>query len=408
MKYLRSPWVDRFPKSRVPSHPRFRGDLTRPVVIVGGGLTGCACAYAFAAAGIDVILLEADQIGRGATSASAGWIADDPGVPFLDVERALGLRAARRAWQAWRRAALDFTALVRRLDLRCDLEPRPTITAAVSPEQVARLKRDQKARKEAGLDAPLLNARTVTGEAGLAAIAGLRGKDGATLDPYRAALGLAAAAADRGARLFERSPVRRITFTRKDVTVKTANGSIRADQVIIATGVPTALFQALARHFWFRSTYLVLTERVPARLRLSLGARAAVIRDSADPPHIVRWVDDEQLLVMGADQLMPPDRLRNKIIVQRTGQLMYELSTLYPDISGLQPEYGWDAPYALTGDGLPHLGPHRNFPRHLFAFGDASHSVTGAYLASRVLLRHYQRAIEPTDEVFGFARALER
>jgi len=408
LKYLRSPWVDRFPKSRVPSHPRFRGDLTRPVVIVGGGLTGCACAYAFAAAGIDVILLEADQIGRGATSASAGWIADDPGVPFLDVERALGLRAARRAWQAWRRAALDFTALVRRLDLRCDLEPRPTITAAVSPEQVARLKRDQKARKEAGLDAPLLNARTVTGEAGLAAIAGLRGKDGATLDPYRAALGLAAAAADRGARLFERSPVRRITFTRKDVTVKTANGSIRADQVIIATGVPTALFQALARHFWFRSTYLVLTERVPARLRLSLGARAAVIRDSADPPHIVRWVDDEQLLVMGADQLMPPDRLRNKIIVQRTGQLMYELSTLYPDISGLQPEYGWDAPYALTGDGLPHLGPHRNFPRHLFAFGDASHSVTGAYLASRVLLRHYQRAIEPADEVFGFARALER
>ena len=75
--------------------------------------------------------------------------------------------------------------------------------------------------------------------------------------------------------------------------------------------------------------------------------------------------------------------------MQRTGQLMYELSTIYPEISGILPEYGWEAPYALTAEGLPYIGPHRNFPHHLFAFGDASRSVTGAYLASRVLLRHH-------------------
>ena len=97
----------------------------------------------------------------------------------------------------------------------------------------------------------------------------------------------------------------------------------------------------------------------------------------------------QQMLVMGADLESPPERQREKILVQRTGQLMYELSTFYPDISGIVPEYGWDAAYARSGDGLPYIGPHRNFPRHLFAFGDASHSVTGAYLASRILLRHY-------------------
>jgi hypothetical protein len=48
------------------------------------------------------------------------------------------------------------------------------------------------------------------------------------------------------------------------------------------------------------------------------------------------------------------------------------------------------------------IGPHRNFPRHLFAFGDASLSVTGAYLASRILLRHCLEELEPADEVFGF------
>jgi glycine/D-amino acid oxidase-like deaminating enzyme len=115
-------------------------------------------------------------------------------------------------------------------------------------------------------------------------------------------------------------------------------------------------------------------------------------------------VDDEQLLVAGADAASPPARLRDQTIVQRTGQLMYELSTRYPDISGILPQYGWDASYALTSDGLPFIGPHRNFPHQLFAFGDASHGVTGAYLASRLLLRHYLDELDPADETFAFTR----
>ena len=58
--------------------------------------------------------------------------------------------------------------------------------------------------------------------------------------------------------------------------------------------------------------------------------------------------------------------------------------------------------YARTGDGLPYIGPHRNYPHHLFAFGDASHSVTGAYLASRILLRHHLGEPDAADEAFGF------
>jgi len=403
-RYGRSPWIDRFPKSRVRSYPRHRGSAPAPVVIVGGGLTGCATAYALAAAGVKAILLEAGQIGRGNTSAASGWIAEEPGVPFDDLEKAIGLRATRRAWHAWHRAALDFAALLRRLDIKCDLEEHGIVTVAITVAQAARLKRDRKARRDAGFDAPALNARAVRSASGLAAVGGLRSKAGATLDPYRACVGLASAAAARGATLFERSPVTRIRFGRKTADVLTASGSIRTDRVVIATGMPTALFKSLARHFWFRSTYLALTERVPAKIRQQLGSREALVRDCANPPHIVRWIDDEQVLVTGADGETAPPRQREKTIVQRTGQLMYELSTLYPDISGLRPEYGWAADYGRTADGLPYIGAHRNFPHHLFAFGDSSHSVTGAFLASRILLREHFGEMDPEDEVFGFHR----
>jgi len=447
-KYGRSPWLEAFPRSRVPAYPRQRGDMQTEAVIVGGGLTGCTTAYAFAAAGLKVLLLEADQIGRGVTAYSSGWIAEEPGVAFADLETAVGLRGARYAWQVWRRAALDFISLLRRLDIKCHLEERGSALVAATPEQVARLRRDQKARRGGGADVSMMNARAIKTDLGLDASAAIRSKHGATLDPYRACLGLAAAAADRGAVLFERSPVRTITFNRKIATVMTANGRIRTKRVVVATGMPTPLFKALARHFWFHTTYAVQTEPVPAKIRQQIGfgrsakasrlrspeisasfgearrsaARAkaarssgasrpaqasrssAVVRDSAEPPHIIRWIEDDRILITGADSEAIPPRLRDKVIVQRTGQLMYELSTFYPEISGIPPDYGWAADYARTAEGLPYLGPHRNYPHHLFAFGDSSRSVTGAYLASRILLRHHSGELDRGDDVFGFHR----
>jgi glycine/D-amino acid oxidase-like deaminating enzyme len=181
-RYRRSPWIDLFPRSRVPDYPRQRGHLETDVLIVGGGLTGCATAYAFAAAGVKVALVEAEAVGR-ATAASAGWLGDDPGVSFVDLEKAIGLRAARHGFQAWRRAALDAAALARRLSLKCDLDPRVTLRAGLTPDQVAQLKKEQKARRAAGLDAPIVNSRAIASETAVAAEAGLRTKDGATLDP---------------------------------------------------------------------------------------------------------------------------------------------------------------------------------------------------------------------------------
>jgi glycine/D-amino acid oxidase-like deaminating enzyme len=411
IRYGRAPWGDRFPASRVPSYPRHRaaapGDSADvvDVVIVGGGLTGCATAYAFAAAGVNVMLLEADRIGRSNTSASAGWISDDPGVPFAEAANLLGVRTARHGFEAWRRAALDFSALLRRLDVKCYLEPHSALTIALTPEQTTRLKKERKVRLDAGLEAPALGSRVVSREVALDSSLALRGREGATLDPYRACLGLAAAAEERGAKLFERSPVRRITFNRKIADVFTAGGRIRTRKVVIATGLPTEqLHKSLRRHFWFHTTFVALTDPVPAKVRHRLGTRATIVRDSADPYHVVRWLDDERLMVIGADSETPAPRQKEKVIVQRTGQLMYELSVLYPDISGIQPAYGWAVDYARTAEGLPYIGPHRNFPHHLFAFGDSSHSLTGSYLASRILLRYFLDELDSADKAFEFNR----
>ena len=85
---------------------------------------------------------------------------------------------------------------------------------------------------------------------------------------------------------------------------------------------------------------------------------------------------------------------------------MYELSLRYPAISGLPPVQAWDGMDYETSDGLPLLGPHRNFPGHLFAFGSSRHGAGLAWVAARLVLRHYQGEATKADEALGFHRIL--
>ena len=398
-------WLDAFPSSRRPDYPLQRGALTADVVIVGGGLTACATAYAMAADGVKVVLVEAERIGGGETAASSGLVLQDPGVDFCDVEELYGLREARRIFRSVHRAALDCGATLRRLRIECGLDARELARVAIAPEDEKRLRREWQGRKGAGLEAAFLRAQQARASLQIERGGALQTRGHARLDPYRACLGLARAAAARDAQLFERSPVRRVRFGPRSVEVRTGRGVVTAQAAVIATERATDLFSSLARHFRAFHRYHVVTAPLPAAVRRALAAETTVVTDTASPPRWVQRLRDGRLLCSGADQPAVAARAREKACVQRTGQLMYELSTLYPAVSGIMPEYGWDSAYGRTGDGLPYLGPHRNYPRHLFALGCGVGGPALAFLASRVLLRHYRGAPAKGDEFFDFSRA---
>ena len=399
-------WLDRFPKSRRPTYPRLQGNLETTVAIVGGGLTGCACAWSFAAAGVKVVLLEADAIGGGATARGLGLVREDFDASFQETSTLHGLRSARTLWQAMRRASLDFSAAIRRLQIKCDLaETDLLIFARRDAEASRRLQREYQSRRAGGLEHSWVTPAMLTRETGVEGGGAIRTRGG-SLDPYRACVAFAAAAADRGASLHGKSLVRRIRAGRKHVEITTAAGTVRADTVVIATGAPLADLRALRRHLKARHGYAVVTESLPAAVRRDVGRRGAAMRDSDVPPHILRWMREDRVMFSGADQPEVAPRASDKALVQRTGQLMYELSTLYPAVSGLQPEWAWDFTHYETVDRLPFVGLHRNFPRHLFAMGAGRHGAGFAWLAARILLRQHQGEAARGDDLFGFTRVL--
>ena len=414
MKLRHEPfWLDRLPARRRPSFPRLRTHLDVRVVVVGGGLTGAATAWSLAAARVPVVVLEAESVCSGATAGSVGLIREDAEAAFAAHASLHGLRAARHIWQALRRASLDFPSALRRLGIRCDAARQDLLTISPRGSDTRALRREYDARRAAGVDARWLAAAAVRRDAGLETSGAI--KTGATaFDPYRAGTGLIAAAVKQGAEVFERSPVTRIRPRRHKVDVITNAGSVTADVVVIAGPSSIPDLRPLRRHLQPRDGYGVVTAPLAAPVRRQVGPRTSALRVEGrveNPvenhlPRFVRWLGEERVLVAGGDQPSVPAQSRERAIVQRTGQLMYELSLTYPAISGTAPEWGWSFRFDETVDGIPYIGTHRNFPRHLFALGLGRNGAAASWLAARILLRHIHGEPAKGDDFFEFSRNL--
>ncbi len=402
-------WTARLADARKPKLPPLRGELATDVAIVGGGLVGCTTAFVFAASGARVVLLEANRVGAQATGAAAGVILPEPALPLITLEAAYGRRAARAIWEMTRRSAFDFMALLRRLGVRADVEAAEVADYLPEREAPRGLEREAGLRREMGIEGQWLPAPRASASLRTSLSGAVRVKAGAVFDPYRACLGLARAARAHRAKVFERSAALKITpeggaRDAERVRIATARGTVVASRVIVATGGPTRLFQPLARRFNTLLGYRVLTPPLPAPLRRRAAAGAVVLREATSPGHLLRWTRDHRLLFAGAERLRLPDRSRPAALVQHSAQLMYELSLLYPDLSGIQADYAWDAVVSASDDGLPYVGPHRHYPRHLFALGAGRSDGSSALLAARILLRHYAGSAEKQDLLWGFGR----
>jgi glycine/D-amino acid oxidase-like deaminating enzyme len=375
-------------------------------VVIGGGLTGCASAYALASGGVDVVLVEADRLANGSTAGGLGAIVPQPDASFVSVEREAGLRAARTGWTEARRDALDLASVLRKLKVKCDLEATHVFINAATAAEALALKKEQAARKHAGLDAPLVGGPAARAAIGTDSASAIRLRDAFVYDPVRASLGLASAAVSKGARVFEQSAVVRTRFTRKDAQVILRNGRIRARLVIVATGEPGALFSQLRRHVRRQEGFAVVTHPLPAAMRQQVGPRDALLAETGPDRHWLRWLPDGRILFTGAVGAPTPSRLLDKALVQRTAQLMYELSVRYPAISGLPAAWGWNVPVVSTPDGLPWIGSHRNYPHHFFALASGWLGDSLGWFAARAAVRHFRQDAHKTDDALSFARYL--
>ncbi len=326
----------------------------------------------------------------------------EPDADFSDLVRRYGAAVSRRIWQRSREAVRDFTALLAELDAGL-LHHLPSVYYATTARRRAALRDEYVLRHRAGLAGRWLGPDALHALTGLEAPGAIVTEGNAEADPYRACLAMAAAA---GAAVFESTTVARIERDGATAKVMLANGAaVRADWAVVATGYATPVFERLGWRFRMMNTYVIATRRLTAAERRRVGLGDVMLWDTRRPYHYLRWTPDDRLLFGGGDRPHQPWRRRSSTLRARAGELLDDLTALFPALRGITADYAWEGLFAKTPDGLPYIGAHRQHPRQLFALGYGGNGMTLGFFGAQAVVRLAQGRPGPDDELFGFGRA---
>ncbi len=354
-----------------------RGKITADVCVIGGGYTGLSAALELAERGYDVVLLEAQRIGFGASGRNGGQVGSGQRLEQDALEKMVGDTRARALWEMGEAAKALVQERIAAHDIKADY--RAGIAHACWTQ--AEVKHSHHAAEHLAIRYGY-DKITPLDKAALRAILPSEAYQGGDIDrgaghlhPLNYALGLARAALAAGVRIFESSEVHRIDHALRPFAA-TGHGGVTCDHLILgANGYLGTLEPKVAARVMPINNFIIATE--------PLGERAAeVLREDiavADTKFVVnywRMTPDQRLLFGGGESY----GYRFPDIMKTVTKPMLEV---YPGLRDVKITHAWGGTLAITMNRMPCLmRPH---PNVLSASGFSGHGVAMATLAGKMM-----------------------
>ncbi len=278
--------------------------------------------------------------------------------------------------------------LIARYQIRCDAVRHGWIQAAHSAAALRLVHARAQQWSERGAAVAVLGAEEVAAQSGaLGYYGGWIDRRGGRLQPLDYSRGLARAARQRGATLYEHSRVQTITPRPGGWRLATAAGSLDADKVVLCMNAYAAMqggWSALTRAYVPVGSFQLASEPLDPDTRASLLKDNVAVSDTHPLLHYFR-LDAEGRLIMGGPGLTLHS-LRSPAQVE---PLLAWVERVFPGLREVyRPQYYWGGDVARTLDHLPHLHDLRS---GVYAFygcngrGVALATAAGGWLARLAL-----------------------
>jgi len=346
------------------------------MAVIGAGFTGLSAARALARRGANVVVLEAESVGWGASSRNGGMVLTGLKVGAAELVKRYGRDLARRLFAASLAAINCVESLVADEHIACNFARAGHLEVAAKPAHYADFQRSAGAmQREFGHPVRLVPAADLPAEIGSEVYyGGLVDDVSAGLNPARFVAGLACAAEAAGAQLFEQARVTRLERGPGGYQLTTARGPLHAAQVLIATsGYTGRAMQPLARPLTRRivpiGSYIIATEVLPADLARTLIPRDRMVFDSKNFLAYYRLTPDRRLLFGGRARFLPESPAT---VLQSAAILRRALVKVYPQLAEAEIDYAWGGTLDFAFDLMPHAGQQDGL---WYSLGYAGHGV---------------------------------
>lgn len=372
--------------------PPLRGAQRAQLAIVGGGFTGLWTAILAKQQqpGLDVVLLEADVCGAGASGRNGGcaltW-----STKFFTLQRLYGEAEALRLVAASEQAVLDIERFCAEHGIACEWRRHGTLFTATSPAQVGASDAVMHALEARDANRwyrlPLAQLRRRAGSA--AHLEGWFSPMAATVQPGLLVRGLRRVALQLGVRLHERSPMTRLDTGAATPVLHTAQGTLSADRVVLALNAWMAsAFREFERCIAIVSSDMVVTEPAPQALAASGLDGGVSVLDSRTFVHYYRSTADGRLMLgKGGNTFAYGGRMRpvfdapspyRELLAQRVRHFM-------PELSNTPIAASWNGASDRSVTGLPFFGRLRGRRDVFYGFGYSGNGVAPSRMGGEIL-----------------------
>ena len=364
-------------------YPPLRGNERADCLIVGGGFTGLSTALHLAERGVDVVLVEANEPGWGASGRNGGQVIPGLKLDPSELRASYGEERGRRLTETVGGTADLVFDLIQRHAIECDAARGGWIQGAPGPKGFSEVRNRAEEWAAEGADVAVLDADQARARIGGGDYVGaFLDRRGGTINPLSYARGLARAAAAAGARIHGDSPALSLERADQGWRVATPAGAVTASHAVLCTNAYTdRLWPGLAETVIPVLSSVIATEPLSDNLRkVILPGREGV----SETRRVLNWfsVDRQCRLVFGgrANQQETEDPSAFSPVLAR-------LRSAFPILGEPRIQFRWAGYVALTTDHVPHL--HELAPS-LYAGlgyngrGVAMSTMMGKLLAERV------------------------
>ena len=213
-------------------HPPLDGDQRADAVVIGAGITGLTTALLLQRKGLDVVVVEADQVASGVTGSTTAKVTSQHGLLYATLVDKHNRETAATYGMANQAALEQIAALVADAGMDCGFERRPAYVYTQDEARVAAIEREVEVATDLGLPASF----TTEVDLPYDVRGAIRFDDQAQFQPVAYLGGLARQLVANGCRIFEQSMVTDVGGS--PLRSRTGGGSITSDAVVVATQIP--------------------------------------------------------------------------------------------------------------------------------------------------------------------------